>query len=75
MRVINLDGPDGNAFALLGLTRSWARQIGLDVSDLLADMRSADYEHLVKAFYKFWKDRLDVVLEGEVAEELGLTDR
>ena len=30
MRIIDLDGPDGNAFFLLGQAQSWAKKLGYD---------------------------------------------
>lgn len=51
--VIDLTGPDGNAFVLMGYATNFAKQIGYSqeaISELLQDMRSGDYEHLVKTF-------------------------
>ena len=47
---IDLTGPDGNAFALMGKARNFARQLGWspeEVTKMLSDMQSGDYEHLV----------------------------
>ena len=35
MRVINLDGPDGNAFALLGYASQWAKDLELNKDKIL----------------------------------------
>jgi len=45
--VVDLAGPDGNAFALLGMAKSWAEQIGLDWDAIKEDAMSGDYEHLL----------------------------
>ncbi len=48
--VIDLAGPDGNAFALMAYVQRWARQLGWSrkfTEEILADMRSSDYEHLL----------------------------
>jgi len=53
--VIDLTGPDGNAFVLLGTARDLARKIGYskEESDALqARMTSGDYENLLKEFDK-----------------------
>lgn len=52
-RYLDLTGPDGNAYYLLGYAKSLGEQIGLseeEISKVLNDMRSSDYEHLIKVF-------------------------
>ena len=46
--VVDLTGPNGNAFALLGMARKWAKQLDLDWSEIKAEATSGDYEHLLK---------------------------
>lgn len=51
--IIDLTGPDGNAFVLLGIASSTAKQLGYSkkqLDKLLADMKSSDYENLIKVF-------------------------
>jgi hypothetical protein len=48
--VIDLTGPDGNAFVLMGMAKRYANQLGLDADKIINDMRSGDYEHLVQVF-------------------------
>ena len=51
--IIDLTGPDGNAFALMGYARQFARQLGYSKEDqdqLLELMTSGDYENLVGVF-------------------------
>jgi hypothetical protein len=50
--VIDLTGPDGNAYALMAYAKRFATQLGwLDRGDaLIADMMSGDYEYLVQTF-------------------------
>jgi len=67
--VIDLDGPDGNAFVLLGTAKRFARQLCYDdteTSSMLADMRSSDYEHLLEVFDKHFGDF--VILERSIVE-------
>ena len=50
---INLQGPDGNAYALLGYVKSIGRQLGWDesrISGIQDRMTSSDYAHLLKVF-------------------------
>ena len=48
--VIDLTGPDGNAFVLMGMAKRYAKQLGLDADLIINNMRSGDYEHLVQVF-------------------------
>ena len=48
--VIDLTGPDGNAYALMGMAKRYANQLGLDAELIINDMKSGDYEHLIQVF-------------------------
>ena len=50
--VIDLTGPDGNAFALMGYASNFAKQLGLNKEEIINDMMSSDYEHLLQVFDK-----------------------
>jgi|TARA_R100000908_G_C3750132_1_gene144761 hypothetical protein len=50
--IIDLTGPDGNAFVLMGYANRLSRQIGIDPEPILAEMQSGDYENLVEVFDK-----------------------
>ena len=52
--VIDLTGPDGNAFSLLGRVKGLARQLGLDGSEIQAEMMNGDYEHLLEVFDRYF---------------------
>ena len=47
---IDLTGPQGNAFYLLGTAMKLCKQIGLDVNAVLKDLKGGDYEHLITRF-------------------------
>ena len=47
---IDLTGPDGNAFFLLGSAGKLAKQLGLNSKDIQAEMMGGNYEHLVNTF-------------------------
>jgi len=49
---IDLTGPDGNAFFLLGTANNLAKQLGLDKNTIREEMMKGDYEHLVNTFDK-----------------------
>ena len=59
--VIDLTGPEGNAFTLLGYAKQFGRQLGLDYKAIQREMTSGDYENLVQVFDKYFGDF--VVLE------------
>lgn len=49
-RVIDLSGSQGNAFFLLGLAKNLSKQMELDYSAIIEEMKSSDYEHLISVF-------------------------
>ena len=49
---IDLTGPQGNAFFLLGTAKKLANQLGLDSNQILTEMKSGDYDNLVNVFDK-----------------------
>ena len=54
--VIDLTGPDGNAFVLMAYAYRFARQLGLDPVTIKAEMREGDYENLIKVFDEWFGD-------------------
>ncbi len=52
---INLKGPDGNAYALLGYAKSWGKQVMMHedvIKDITTRMTSGDYNNLLKVFHE-----------------------
>ena len=49
---IDLTGPQGNAFFLLGTAKKLANQLGLNGTEIMEEMKSGDYENLVQVFDK-----------------------
>lgn len=50
---IDLTGPQGNAFYLLGLAKKWGKELDMSekyINEMLEKMKSGDYENLVKVF-------------------------
>ena len=54
--VIDLTGPDGNAFVLLGKAKQLAHQLGLDGNAITSEMMSGDYENLIEVFDREFGD-------------------
>ena len=48
--VIDLTGPQGNAFFLLGTAKDLAHQLNLNWNIIHEEMTSGDYENLVEIF-------------------------
>ena len=59
-QVIDLTGPQGNAFYLLGLASKLCRQIGIDETLVLDDMKNGDYEHLITRFDTYFGNVIDL---------------
>ena len=55
---IDLTGPDGNAYVLMGIAKQLHRQLDLEVSEtaLLAEMMSGDYENLLEVMERYFGD-------------------
>ena len=48
--IIDLTGPDGNAFALMAYANEFAKQLDLDSKVIIKEMQSGDYENLLQVF-------------------------
>ena len=53
---IDLTGPDGNAYVLIGYASNLAKQLKKDEKSIKKDMQSGDYEHLVEVFDREFGD-------------------
>lgn len=49
-QVIDLTGQEGNAFALMGYARRFAKELGKDDKKIIDEMMSGDYENLLTVF-------------------------
>jgi hypothetical protein len=47
---IDLTGPDGNAFVLLGYAKQYAKRLNRDFEPIQKRMTAGDYDNLVKVF-------------------------
>lgn len=47
---IDLTGPDGNAYVLIGYATNLAKQLNKDHKSITEEMRKSDYENLIKVF-------------------------
>lgn len=61
--VIDLQGPNGNTFYLLGYAESLAKQLkysDYDRKKLMEEMKSGDYEHLIQVFDEHFGQIIDL---------------
>ena len=47
---IDITGPAGNAYALIGTAMMYAKQLGKDPDKIAERMKSSDYDNLIKVF-------------------------
>jgi hypothetical protein len=52
--VIDLTGPDGNAYALMAYAKRFATQLGYDHKMIIGKMTSGNYEHLLEVFDSYF---------------------
>ena len=62
-RVIDLQGPSGNAFSLMAYADDFLRQMGRrhEFSAMRTEMMSGDYENLVRIFEENFGDYVELV--------------
>jgi hypothetical protein len=53
---VDLTGPDGNAFVLMGLAKRWAKDLGLDGEMITKEMMMGDYENLLDVIEHYFGD-------------------
>ena len=60
-REIDLRGPDGNAYVLLGIADSLSKQLSMDAKKIQDEMTSGDYENLIKVFDREFGEYIDLI--------------
>ena len=55
---VDLTGPDGNAFVLMGLAKRWAKDLGLDGEMIVKEMMMGDYENLLDVIEHYFGDHV-----------------
>ena len=64
MTTINLSGPEGNAFYILGKAQQYCKDHNFTpekTKEILDDMKSKDYKHLVYIFQSQFGDEYEIV--------------
>ena len=64
MRQIDLNGPSGNAFALIGVAERFAKQLEYDTSEITKmrdKMMSGDYANLIEVFEEHFGNIVELI--------------
>ena len=61
-RVIDLSGPEGNAFSLIGNAAHMYRQMGRDPVPLIKEMQSGNYDNLIQVFDREFGHCIDLII-------------
>lgn len=59
--IMDITGPGGNAFAIIGTAEHLAKQLGFDKEEIIAEMQAGDYENLLLVFDKYFGDYVDII--------------
>lgn len=65
---IDLSGPEGNCYVLLGYARKLSRQLGRNWDKIRTEMISDGYDHLLETFDKEFGEYVDMYRGGTGAE-------
>lgn len=60
---IDLTGPEGNTFVLIGYANNYAKQLGYtkdEIKDMVNKMLSGDYENVIKVFDEHFGSFVDL---------------
>ena len=66
--IVDLSGPQGNAYALMGIARSIGRQLNRpynEIKEIETKMMSRDYDHLVKVLFLEYGDFIQFKKDGK----------
>ena len=66
---IDLAGPGGNAYALMGIGQDLCKQLNRDWEPVQKEMTSGDYENLLKVFDREFGEYVDLIRPGSDEEE------
>ena len=64
---IDLNGPDGNAFVLLGLAKTLGKRLGMthdEIERIQDEMRLSTYELLILTFDKYFGEYVTLYRDG-----------
>jgi hypothetical protein len=68
---IDLSGPNGNAFYLMSMADKFGSKLGFSpekINQIINEMKSSDYDHLVKTFIKNYGIIVELYKDGKLYE-------
>ena len=59
---IDLSGPDGNAFVVMGKAKRWHRDLGIQTpwNEIQTEMMSGNYQNLILTLEKYFGKYIDI---------------
>ena len=57
---VDLTGPQGNAYWLLGYAQKLGKQLEWDTEKIMEEMQSTDYENLIQVFDSYFGEFVDL---------------
>ena len=70
--LIDLNGPDGNAYALMGYVKEWLKNEGADkdlIKAFVAEATSSDYDNLLETCEKYTDIANDMAYDNGFVDE------
>ena len=68
--VLNLDGPEGNAFVLLATASTLCKALDFNKDKIFEELQAGDYNHLLVTFDKYFGEFVDLETNNEEYLEL-----
>jgi len=59
--IIDLTGPSGNAYALLGYASKFSEPFDINFEEVREKMMSGDYENLVTVFEEYFGEYVEII--------------
>ncbi len=56
MKTVDINGPDGNAFVLIGMAKTFCSVLDIECKEIIDEMTSGDYENLLDVFEENFSD-------------------
>jgi len=62
---IDLAGPEGNSYVLLGYAKRYCQQLGLDYQRVSTEMKASDYDNLIQVFNRYFGELATLYYSNE----------
>ncbi|MEZ9900195.1 hypothetical protein AB4332_03700 [Vibrio breoganii] len=62
---LDLSGPDGNIFVVIGLAQNLAHQLGYDSEKVIGQMKQGNYKHAINVFESYFGDYVDLLVNSD----------